>query len=482
MTVATHGTTETIDLGQPGSILLVSCYELGRQPLNLAFPLAYLREAGYHPAVVDTAVEALTGEQIENARLVAISVPMHTALRLGLQVAEQIRLLNPSARICFYGLYAWLNADYLLGHPQRGPGAPAADYVIGGEFEAPLLRLIQALENSQAQQVDGVGSRDHQVEPSLERVGFFAPDRADLPDMQDYAWLVDGDRNVPAGYTEATRGCHHLCRHCPVVPIYNGRFFAVPRSIVVDDIRRQVEAGAGHISFGDPDALNGPTHLLRILRAIHAEHPDVTFDITTRIEHIIEHREIFPELAELGCIFVISAVESVSELVLEKIDKGHTKADIVTALGICNAAGIALRPSLLPFTPWTTLDDYIELIEFVAEHDLIETVDPVHLSIRLLVPPGSALLDQPDTADWLGPLDEASFTYAWTHADRRVDTLQRTVAGLAETAAEQQWDAYRTFEAIRAAAYTAAGQTPPLGAVRRRSGKAPPRLTESWFC
>lgn len=478
MTVASRDTTAAIDLSQPGKILLVSCYELGRQPLNLAFPLAYLREAGYRPAVVDTAVRALTSEQITEAGLVAISVPMHTALRLGLQVAEQVRLLNPEAKICFYGLYAWLNAEYLLGTK----GSRAADYVIGGEFEAPLLRLIEALEAGHATTVEGVGSRDHQVEPSLERVSFFAPDRADLPDMQDYAWLIDGERNVPAGYTEATRGCHHLCRHCPVVPIYNGRFFAVPRSIVIDDIRRQVEAGVGHITFGDPDALNGPTHLLRIMRAIHDELPDVTFDITTRIEHIIENQEIFPELAELGCIFIISAVESVSELVLEKIDKGHTKSDIVTALEICNAAGIALRPSLLPFTPWTTLDDYLELIQFVEEQDLIENVDPVHLSIRLLVPPGSALLDQPETADWIGPLDEASFTYSWTHTDPRVDELQRTVAKLAETAADQEWDAFTTFEAIRAAAYTASGQAPPVGAVRRRSRKAPPRLTESWFC
>ena len=474
MTVTTPDAVTHSDLSSPGAVLLVSCYELGRQPLNLAFPLAYLRDAGYDPAVVDTAIDSLSSEQIERAQLVAISVPMHTALRLGLQIAEQVRLLNPSASICFYGLYAWLNADYLLRE--------AADYVIGGEFEAPLLRLIEAIENGQPSAVEGVGSRDHEVAPSLERVSFFTPDRSDLPDMDTYAWLVHGDRNVPVGYTEATRGCHHLCRHCPVVPIYNGRFFAVPRSVVIDDIRRQVETGAGHITFGDPDALNGPTHLLRIMRAIHDEHPEVTFDITTRIEHIIEHREILPELAKLGCIFIISAVESVSDLVLSKIDKGHTKADIEIALGVCDDAGIALRPSLLPFTPWTTLDDYIELIDFIEQHDLVENVDPVHLSIRLLVPPGSALLDQPDTVEWIGPLDEASFTYHWTHEDPRVDALQREVAGLAERAAEQNLDPFESFEAIRAAAYDAAGKAPPLGAVRCRSRKAPPRLTESWFC
>lgn len=466
--------TTTTDYRAPGAILLVSCYELGRQPLNLAFPVAYLREAGYAPVAVDTAVDRLSDAAIRDARLVAISVPMHTALRLGIQVAEQVKLLNPDAQLCFYGLYAWLNADYLLRE--------VADYVIGGEFEAPLLRLIQHLERGESGPVEGVSDRSTRAEPSLERISFITPDRSMLPGGQEYAWLVDGDRNVPGGYTEATRGCHHTCHHCPVVPIYNGRFFAVPRSIVIEDIRRQVRDGAGHITFGDPDALNGPTHLLRILRAVHEEFPEVTFDITTRIEHIIQHREIMPELRELGVIFIISAVESVSDLVLEKIDKGHTKADIVTALDICDAAGIALRPSLLPFTPWTTLDDYLELIDFIEARELIENVDPVHLSIRLLVPPGSALLEQPDTAEWLGPLDEESFTYTWTHADPRIDQLQREVAAIAEAANEQGLDPYETFEAIRAAAYRAAGKTPPQGAVRRRSRKAPPRLTESWFC
>ncbi len=464
----------TLDLSPDGAILLVSCYELGHQPLNLAFPLAYLREAGYGPVAVDTSVDRLTDEAIQRAQLVAISVPMHTALRLGLQVAEQVRLLNPDAAICFYGLYAWLNADYLLRE--------AGDYLIAGEFEAPLLRLIEMLESGRAEHVEGVSDRTSRSQPSLERVSFLAPDRGALPDAADYAWLIDGERNVQGGYTEATRGCHHTCHHCPVVPIYNGRFFAVPRSVVIEDIRRQALAGAGHITFGDPDALNGPTHLLRILRAVHAELPEITFDITTRIEHIILNREIMPELRELGVIFIVSAVESVSDLVLEKIDKGHRKAHIATALGICNDAGIAIRPSLLPFTPWTTLDDYLELLGFIEDQEIIENVDPVHLSIRLLVPPGSALLSQPGTEEWIGPLVEASFTYTWTHADPRVDQLQGQVAAIAERANESGLDPYETFAAIRAAAYEAARKTPPIGALRRRSRKAPPRLTESWFC
>jgi radical SAM superfamily enzyme YgiQ (UPF0313 family) len=465
----------TGDLSPAGAILLISCYELGHQPLNLAFPTAYLRQAGYAPAAVDTAVESLSDETIAAARFIAISVPMHTALRLGTQIAVRVRQVNPDVPICFYGLYAWLNADYLLQE--------CADFVIGGEYEAPLLRLVRASECGNEGQIDGVRDGHCQMAPSMARIDFPLPDRSALPGMKHYAHLIVGDRAVPSGYTEATRGCHHTCLHCPVVPVYQGRFFAIPRNVVLEDIRRQVTAGAGHITFGDPDFLNGPTHSLRICRALHSDFPKVTFDITTRIEHILKHRDIFPELRELGCLFAVSAVESVSETVLEKIVKGHTKQDVVEALRVLDDACIAMRPSLLPFTPWTTMEDYLELLRFVEEYDLIENIDPVHFSIRLLVPPGSALLDQPDADEWLGPLDEAAFTYTWEHPDHRMDHLQREVASLVEEAALEGRSPGETFARIKELAYAASGRVPPE--VRRRRNGAhgrPPRLSESWFC
>ncbi len=468
-------TRRACDLRRSGAIVLLSCYELGHQPLSLALPLAYLREAGYRPVAIDTAVQEPDAAILEQAELVAISVPMHTALRIGVTLGQRVRSVNPGVHLCYYGLYAWLNRDYLLRE--------LADSVIGGEIELPLLGLVQALERGEPIAVPGVVTRERDAQPALVRVPFPVPARETLPPPRHYAHLVMDGRVVPAGYTETTRGCHHTCAHCPVVPVYRGRFFAIPRQVVLADIRQQVARGVRHITFGDPDFLNGPTHALRICRALHDEFPDVTFDFTTRIEHIVAHRDLIPEFQRLGCVFIISAVELLSERALRAIRKGHTRADVVEALRICDEAGIALRPSLLPFTPWTTLDDYLELLGFIEEEELIEHVDPVHLSIRLLIPPGSALLEQPDIQPYLGALDEANFTYTWRHPDPRMDALQRAISALAEQATQEQWDPYRTFAAVRELAYRTAGRTPPAEPPRqRRKRPAPPRLTESWFC
>ena len=108
---------------------------------------------------------------------------------------------------------------------------------------------------------------------SLDRLQFLTPLRSGLPPLEEYAHLRINGTRKRAGYTEASRGCKHLCRHCPVVPVYQGAFRVVQPEVVLEDIRRQVAAGAEHITFGDPDFFNGPTHAMRIVEALHREFP-----------------------------------------------------------------------------------------------------------------------------------------------------------------------------------------------------------------
>ncbi len=466
-----------------GGVLLVACYELGHQPLSLASPLATLRAAGFAPVAVDTSVETLDDAALQAAHLIAISVPMHTALRLGVQIAERARAVHPDASIVFYGLYATLNADYLLRH--------LADAVIGGEYEQTLLAVAEALSaGADCETLDIPGARTRTVDaaPVLRRLPFATPERASLPALRQYAHLVNGDAVLPVGYVEATRGCLHTCLHCPITPVYGGRFFVVPRTVVLDDIRAQVAAGARHITFGDPDFLNGPGHALAITRALHDEFPDVTFDATIKVEHILERPEAIAELGRLGCAFIVSAVESLSPNVLRHLAKGHSRADVVEALRIVEDAGIPLRPTFVAFTPWTTADDYLETLEFIAERDLVEHVDPVQYTIRLLVPPGSALLDTPDAAGWLGPLDEQSFSYRWEHADPRMDALQREVSALVERAAAANQPIRQTFAEVYALAERRLGarlgdsDSPRIPVVALARQRPVPHLTEAWFC
>jgi radical SAM superfamily enzyme YgiQ (UPF0313 family) len=455
-------------LRQPGAILLLSCYELGHQPLGLAWPLAFLERAGFTPSTIDLAVEPLDEAKVRRARLAAIAVPMHTALRLGVRAAERIRRINSECHIVCHGLYATLNADHLLG--------AFADVVLGAESEAALVAL--------AERLDAGMKPDSRPAVRLERLSFPVPRRDGLPALTRYASLLHDGRRVPAGYVEASRGCLHACLHCPIPPVYAGRFFAVPREVVLEDVRRLVSEGAGHITFGDPDFLNGPGHASRLVRELHAEFPALTYDFTAKIEHVVRHRERFPEFAATGCVFVVSAVESLSPLVLANLEKGHTRADVQVALDVLRRVGIALRPSLVPFTPWATLGDYIDLLEWVQAEGLVDQVDPVQFTIRLLVPPGSLLLSRPDIQPFLDGLDAARFTYRWVHPDPRMDALQRDVSALAEHAARCDEHPAVTFGRIHDLALARAGRGEASSAVREPPPERPipARLTEPWFC
>jgi radical SAM superfamily enzyme YgiQ (UPF0313 family) len=472
-----------MNLREPGAVLLISCYELGHQPFAAALPLGFLQRAAFAPDVLDIAVDPFDPAKVAQARFVGISVPMHTALRLGVRVAERVREINPDAAVCFYGLYAALNADYLLEH--------GGDYCIGGEVEEPLVALVRALDahggngkhgpgRVSSVDVAGVICRGAPARPFLRRLPFALPVRDALPPLEKYARLEHKGQRRVVGYVEASRGCLHLCTHCPIPPVYGGRFFIIPQEVVLEDIRRQVRAGAAHITFGDPDFLNGPGHSLSVVRALHAEFPEVTFDITTKVEHILKRGSILPELGRLGCLFLVSAVESVSDTVLAILEKNHTRADVAKALNVVRATGIGMRPTWVPFTPWTTLGDYLDMLAFIEEQGLIDHVDPVQYTIRLLVPPGSYLADRPEMKPHLGPLDQAAFSYVWAHPDPRMDRLQKEVGALVEKDVQAGEDPAGTFYRVwsLAAGRKRGTLVPALPPDRER----PPRLSEPWFC
>jgi radical SAM superfamily enzyme YgiQ (UPF0313 family) len=462
------------------NVVLISTYELGRQPFGLASPAAWLRQRGARVTCLDLSREAFREDALRAADLVAFFVPMHTATRLAVQLIAPVRQLNPRAHLCFYGLYAPVNESYL-----RELGV---ETILGGEFEEGLAHLVDRLRPRRAN-----GDREHreavllQPEPviSLARQQFVVPDRAGLVPLRQYAHLIlPGGEHRTVGYTEASRGCKHLCRHCPIVPVYNGAFRIVQREVVLEDIRRQVADGAQHITFGDPDFFNGIGHALQIVQALHREHPQLTYDVTIKIEHLLRHTEQLRVLRETRCLFVTSAVESVDDAVLVRLDKSHTRADFLAVVELFREVGLVLQPTFVPFTPWTTLEGYFDLLEVLNEQELVENLAPIQLGIRLLIPAGSRLLELAEVREMVEPFDRAALIYPWRHPDPLVDALCEEVQELVRAGDKLGRPRAKTFARIWQAARHAAGI--PEEVLRPEpvlvSRAAIPYLNEPWYC
>ena len=453
-------------------ILLISTYELGRQPFGLASPAAWLRETGAEVVCVDTSREPLAGEHIRGAALIAFYVPMHTAARLAIELLAQVQRFNPAAHICFYGLYAPMNESWL-----RHLGVQT---VLGGEFESGLLELTRQIA------VEKWHVPQSLPMVSLARQQFRIPDRSGLPPLEKYARVAmpDGEKRI-VGYTEASRGCKHLCRHCPIVPVYNGVFRIVSADVVLADIRQQVAAGAQHITFGDPDFFNGIGHAIPLITALRKEFPSLSYDVTIKIEHLLKHSAHLCTLRETGCLFVTSAVESVDDFILEKLDKHHTRADFLEVARRFAGERLVLQPTFVPFTPWTTLDNYLGLLDVLRENDLVENVAPIQLAIRLLIPAGSRLFDLAEIRNLVVPFDESAMVCPWKHSDPRVDSLCEELQTIVHASEKVGRSRSRTFALIEQAARRAAGlhdsaleRTQPVLAARATI----PYLTEPWYC
>ncbi len=447
-------------------VVLLSTYDLGRQPFGLASPAAWLKRAGFDVTCVDLSREKLTPDVVAGAGFAAFYLPMHTATRLAMPVIARLRAVNPSLPIAAYGLYAPLNEALL-----RESGV---SIVLGPEAEEDLVVWAGA--------AGGAGRAG-----ALPRLAFIPPDRTGLPPLDRYASLQmpDGSSKI-VGATDATRGCKHRCRHCPIVPVYDGQFRVVPVDVVMADVRAQVAGGATHITFGDPDFFNGPTHARKLIETLHAEFPALTYDAIIKVEHLLHHRELLPVLAGTGCLFVTSAVESVDDEVLAKLEKGHTRADFVAAAALCRAAGLTLVPTFVAFTPWTTIDSYRDLLDVVGALDLVPNVAPVQWGIRLLVTWQSRLLELPDIRALVGPFDRTTLTFPWRHPDPRVDELQAHTMVIA--GARPNGSRHEVVAQIRA---LLAPEHPSTSAPQHLSTSAPehlklrtdiPYLNEPWYC
>ena len=432
-------------------VLLISTYELGRQPVHLASPAASLRAAGHEVRTVDSSIEELSGDLVAWADRVGISVPMHTATRIADEVVRVLGSERPELPVCLYGLYAGVSSE-------------PVDARFEGEYEPALL--------------EWVGGRETGDVRHLGRSEFVVLDRTGLPDLDAYARLETSGSTRLVGAVEASHGCRHRCRHCPIPAIYDGRIRVVAQKDVLADIDNLVAAGATHITFGDADFLNAPAHSMAVIESAHAAHPQVTFDATTKVEHLVDHTGLLARLAAANLLFVVSAFESVDPVTLEILDKGHTVDDMVSAVALARVAGVHIRPTWLPFFPWTKPDDVADIFDFLVDNDLAPATDPVQIAIKLLVPRGSLLEAHPALLPHLNGYDETALTWRWDFADERTVVLYDELEMIASDASDCGQEIAVTLDDMRKVVARVSGRVlRPMGL-----DNDVPRLTESWYC
>ena len=375
-------------------ILLTSFYDLGKQPKIIAEIVDRYNSAEIDFDFFDFSVEDQNID-LENYDVLGIYAPMHTATILSIEYIKDKKLPN---KMFTFGLYGSVLEDF----------NSSIRYI--KDIESDELALFLEIND------------DHQF--SLKNN---IPNRQIFPDISNYAHLVDGSNNLIAGSVETTYGCKHSCTHCPVPISFNGTFKTYSLEKIVSDVENQVNQGAKHISFNDPDFFNGPIHALKILESLNEKFPSITYDSTIKVEHILKYKKYFKELSSLNMVFVISAFETTNDLVLSILEKNHTSNDLNNSIEISQDFGIDIRPTWMPFSPWTELNDLSNIVKLIEKYELRETVDPIQLTIKLLIPKHSLIIKKPEINKYLGNYEKNSLSFKWEYENNDVEKLQSSL-------------------------------------------------------
>jgi len=426
-------------------ILLLSFYDLGKQPKIISELHKKLDNGSNQIDIVDYSIEE-KNLTLDNYDVLGIYASMHTASVLAEQYLRDRKLPN---KLFVFGLYANVFSEMF------------------SNFQSIHSFDSDELESLLEVQLNPNYSFKHSV-----------PDRTILPSITDYSHIVDGSNNLIAGSVETTYGCKHECTHCPVPIEFKGMFKTFGTEKIITDVTNQVEEGAKHISFNDPDFFNGPKHALKILQLLNEKHPSITYDSTIKVEHILKYPDYFQELKNLNMLFVISAFETTNDHVLNILQKNHSFNDLNKAVELSLENNIDIRPTWMPFSPWTEQNDLISIIKLIENYKLRETVDPIQLTIKLLVPKNSLILKRPEMKEYLLDYDPASFSYAWQYKFPNIDNIQNELfTYVLQHESENEYTQYLGLVDI-----LESHTNETLLNSEKYSQRIVPKLSETWFC
>jgi len=390
-------------------ILVVSPYEAELQPLVSACAAAALRDEGadvtgwdYHQFPDPAPVGPFD--------LILVSVGQYEGLERGLSITGKLAVETDSPIVVF-GQYAQLNRRDFLA---------IADGVIIDEPERIAADLVALAAGRLALgEVAALVTRSGMKPmPPRKRISV-VPARDLFPPLVHYP-----AHHSPFGLMgniEASRGCHHKCTYCSVYGAYDGKIAPYDVDAVVADAIALADEGVRHFCFIDAEFFNSRTIGIKAVERIVEAVGPCTFEMTTRVDHILDYGAELEHLVALGLKQVTSALEFPSDRILRIFDKNITVTDMKACIVRARELGFELKPTFIPFTPWIEYEELLGFEDFLDETDLARVTDPTALQTRLFLFKGSPLLASP----WMADVEtiDRGFYVDWRHADPRVENL-----------------------------------------------------------
>lgn len=366
-------------------------------PLGLLYLATWINERTRHQAeVLDAHVRGMTFADLEacirRTRPDAVGITAMTYTLIdAVDAARAVKRVDPSIPVILGGPHTAL-------FPREAVDLPCIDYVVMGEGEVPLGRLLDRLEASGRlpgtpwRDADGLPREGSVVEdlPAVmdkcttgHKHRYFFQDLDDLPipkrDLTPYKlYSTVVSKRPPTTIMVSSRGCPYACSFCYTAG--GKKYRERSPQDVVREMRACIALGIHEFLFFDETFTIDKARIYAICDAILAAGIDVSWDVRARVDCV--DYPLLQRMRQAGCGRVQYGIESGTQRVMDILNKGTTLEQAREAIRVTQRAGLATYADFMIGAPGETRDEIMETLRFAQKLNL----DYVHFSVTMPLP------------------------------------------------------------------------------------------------
>lgn len=321
-------------------------------PLNFVYLAGAAREAGLAAGIYDAMSKnhdyPVIEQQIREAKADYLATSAMTAtINDALKTLEVAKRVNPKTVTILGGVHPSFMCREILAATE------AVDYIVVGEGEATLRRLLQVLEQGgDPATVCGLAYRRGNDLVVTSPAGLVKeldalPAAWDLLDWQEYRYfLIPGSRFAAVS---TSRGCKHDCVFCSQQKFWGRSWRGRDPRTVADELEYLHATYQVNVFLvADEHPTCDAQRWEELLDALIAKELPIHIIMETRADDVVRDREIFWKYERAGIIHISLGVEATDQQTLDLIrkdicvDAGREAIEIIRRHGIVSEASFLL--------------------------------------------------------------------------------------------------------------------------------------------
>lgn len=294
----------------------------------------------------------------------AVGISYLTPLKYGVErIANLVREIDPDIKII-------VGACHPTFCPEEVMQNPDIDFIVSGEAEIPLLRLVKELKKDSPkwETVPGLyyRDRDGQIRNTPGVNLFTNLDELPFP-ARDLVLNCDYDQ-YPVHTTSTARGCPYTCTFCADKRYWGGKV----RRRSVDNVIKELELLKSTYKIKSVDFADGTftfdrKYLETFCNKMIEQELDIPWRCTARYDNLDE--ELLELMKRANCSGLFIGLESGSNRILKAIGKKTTTEQIVTVSKMVHDFGIPSVTSVMLGLPDENEEDMQETLNLMKEID-----------------------------------------------------------------------------------------------------------------